>query len=90
MLACKIGPPLATGNTIVLEPSEFTPITALRIYSFITEAGFPPGVINILLGYGPTVGAAIASHIDIQKVAFTGSTIAGRSRRLLRRGIWRT
>jgi aldehyde dehydrogenase (NAD+) len=78
MLAWKIAPALATGNTIILKPSEFTPLTALRVCSFITEAGFPPGVVNILTGYGPTVGAAIASHMDIQKVAFTGSTIVGR------------
>ena len=78
MLAWKIGPALATGNTIVLKPSEFTPLTAIRMCQFFTEAGFPPGVINILTGYGPTVGAAISSHMDIQKVAFTGSTVVGR------------
>ncbi|TRM69553.1 aldehyde dehydrogenase domain-containing protein [Schizophyllum amplum] len=78
MMAWKIGPALATGNTIVLKPSEFTPLTALRMGSLIREAGFPPGVVNILVGYGSTVGAAIAAHMDIHKIAFTGSTLVGR------------
>ncbi|KAG8907597.1 aldehyde dehydrogenase (NAD(P)(+)) ald5 [Tulasnella sp. 403] len=79
MLAWKIGPALATGNTIVLKPSEFTPLTALRMAHLIDEAGFPPGVVNIVTGYGQTAGTAISSHMDIQKVAFTGSTIVGRA-----------
>ncbi|KAJ6457869.1 aldehyde dehydrogenase [Mycena sanguinolenta] len=74
----KIAPALATGNTIVLKPSEFTPLTALRMCTMIQEAGFPPGVVNIVTGYGNTVGAAISSHMGIFKVAFTGSTIVGR------------
>ncbi|KAG5969630.1 hypothetical protein E4U55_002038, partial [Claviceps digitariae] len=78
MLAWKIGPALATGNTIVLKPSEFTPLTAIRMCSLIQEAGFPPGVVNIVTGYGNTVGAAISSHPKIEKVAFTGSTLVGR------------
>ncbi|TFK19025.1 NAD-dependent aldehyde dehydrogenase [Coprinopsis marcescibilis] len=78
MLAWKLGPALATGNTIILKPSEFTPLTALRICALVKEAGFPPGVVNILTGYGPTVGAAIATHQKIDKVAFTGSTLVGR------------
>ena len=78
MMAWKLGPALATGNTIVLKPSEFTPLTALYMTKLIKEAGFPPGVVNVLVGYGHTVGAAIAEHPDIDKVAFTGSTLVGR------------
>lgn len=79
MLMCwKIGPALACGNTIVFKPSEFTPLTALRLASLINEAGFPPGVVNILTGTGPSVGNAISSHMKIEKLAFTGSTLVGR------------
>lgn len=79
MLSWKLGPALATGNTVVLKPSELTPLTALRVCSLINEAGFPPGVVNIVNGYGTTVGAAIAEHPHLEKVAFTGSTLVGRS-----------
>ncbi|KAH9475743.1 Aldehyde dehydrogenase [Psilocybe cubensis] len=78
MLSWKIGPALATGNTIVLKPSEVTPLTALRLCDLINEAGFPPGVVNIVNGYGHTVGQAISEHPLIEKVAFTGSTLTGR------------
>ncbi|KAI0319931.1 aldehyde dehydrogenase [Amylostereum chailletii] len=78
MMSWKLGPALATGNAIVIKPSEFTPLSALRMGSLIKEAGFPPGVVNILVGYGHTVGAAISEHMDIDKVAFTGSTLVGR------------
>jgi acyl-CoA reductase-like NAD-dependent aldehyde dehydrogenase len=78
MLAWKIGPALATGNTIVMKCSEFTPLTALFMCKLSVQAGIPPGVFNLLVGYGETVGAAVSSHMDIQKVAFTGSTIVGR------------
>jgi len=78
MLAWKIAPALATGNTIVFKPSEWTPLTALRIASLIHEVGFPPGVVNILTGLGNTAGAAISAHMGIDKVAFTGSTLVGR------------
>jgi len=78
MLAWKLGPALATGNTIVLKPSEFTPMSALFVAKLIHEAGFPPGVVNIINGYGSTVGQHIADHMDIEKVAFTGSTLVGR------------
>ncbi|KAF5368281.1 hypothetical protein D9615_010371 [Tricholomella constricta] len=71
-------PPLATGNAIVLKSSEFTPLTSLRMAALAHEAGFPPGVLNVLTGYGNTVGAAIAAHPHIEKVAFTGSTLVGR------------
>lgn len=78
MLSWKLGPALATGNCIVLKPSEFTPLTALRMCSIIKQAGFPPGVVNIITGYGNTVGQAISGHMGIDKVAFTGSTLVGR------------
>ena len=77
MQAWKLGPALATGNTIVMKPAEQTPLTALRVGELIVEAGFPEGVVNILPGYGPTAGAAIANHMDVDKVAFTGSTEVG-------------
>ncbi|KAH8827618.1 aldehyde dehydrogenase domain-containing protein [Flagelloscypha sp. PMI_526] len=78
MLAWKWGPALATGNTVVLKPSEITPLTALKMCHLVKEAGFPPGVVNVVTGYGNTVGNAISSHMDIKKVAFTGSTLVGR------------
>ncbi|KAG0699497.1 aldehyde dehydrogenase domain-containing protein [Suillus ampliporus] len=78
MMAWKLGPALACGNTIVLKPSEFTPLTAIRMCHLINEAGFPPGVVNVINGYGNTVGNAITSHMKIEKVAFTGSTLVGR------------
>jgi len=77
MQTWKLAPALATGNTVVMKPAEQTPLTALRIGELILEAGFPEGVVNILPGYGPTAGAAIARHMDIDKVAFTGSTEVG-------------
>lgn len=78
MFSWKIAPALATGNCIVLKPSEFTPLTAIRMCSLINEAGFPPGSVNVLVGYGNTAGNAISSHMRIDKVAFTGSTLVGR------------
>jgi aldehyde dehydrogenase (NAD+) len=77
MQAWKLGPALAAGNTVVMKPAEQTPLTALRIGELIVEAGFPEGVVNLLPGYGPTAGAAIARHVDVDKVAFTGSTEVG-------------
>ncbi len=78
MQAWKLAPALATGNTVVLKTAEQTPLSALRVGELILEAGFPPGVVNILSGFGPTAGAAIARHMDIDKVAFTGSTEVGK------------
>ncbi|KAH9920551.1 aldehyde dehydrogenase [Epithele typhae] len=78
MMAWKIGPALATGCAIVMKPSEFTPLTALFMTELIHEAGFPPGVFNLVNGYGSVVGQAIAEHPHIEKVAFTGSTLVGR------------
>ncbi|XP_033497259.2 retinaldehyde dehydrogenase 3 [Epinephelus lanceolatus] len=77
MFMWKIAPALSCGNTVVIKPAEQTPLTALHVGSLIKEAGFPPGVVNIVPGFGPTAGAAIASHMDINKVAFTGSTEVG-------------
>ncbi|MEE6502974.1 hypothetical protein FKM82_004694 [Ascaphus truei] len=74
MFAWKAAPALCCGNTVILKPAEQTPLTALYMGSLIKEAGFPPGVVNILPGYGPTAGAAIAAHTGIDKIAFTGST----------------
>ncbi|KAJ7582038.1 aldehyde dehydrogenase [Mycena floridula] len=74
----KLAPALAAGNTVLLKPSEITPLSALRIADLINEAGFPPGVVNIVNGYGPTVGTAISEHLDIAKISFTGSTMTGR------------
>ncbi len=74
MQAWKLGPALATGCTVVMKPAEQTPLTALRVGELMLEAGFPEGVVNLLPGYGPTAGAAIARHMDVDKVAFTGST----------------
>src|SRR5580658_3634460 len=77
MQAWKLAPALATGNTVMMKPAEQTPLTALRIGELIVEAGFPAGVVNLLPGFGPTAGAAIARHMDVDKVAFTGSTEVG-------------
>jgi aldehyde dehydrogenase (NAD+) len=78
MAAWKLGPALACGNTIVIKAAEQTPLSILYLASLIKEAGFPPGVINVLNGHGKDAGAAIASHLDIDKVAFTGSTLTGK------------
>ncbi|XP_061395852.1 aldehyde dehydrogenase, mitochondrial-like [Musca vetustissima] len=77
MMAWKLGPALATGNTIVLKPAEQTSLTALYIAQLVKEAGFPEGVVNVLPGFGDT-GAALANHTDVDKVAFTGSTEVGK------------
>ena len=78
MQAWKWGPALATGCTVVLKPAEQTPLSALRVGDLAMEAGFPPGVVNIVPGFGETAGAAIAAHMDVDKVAFTGSTEVGK------------
>jgi len=74
----KIAPAVATGCTVVLKPSELTPLSALFLAQLVVEAGFPPGVVNVVVGYGNTVGQAISEHMDVDKVAFTGSTLTGR------------
>src|SRR5271169_2255096 len=78
MAAWKLGPALATGNTVVLKPAEQTPLTALRLGELFQEAGFPDGVVNIVPGFGETAGAALAAHPGVDKVAFTGSTEVGK------------
>ena len=78
MIAWKWGPALAAGCTLVLKPADATPLSALYMGQLSREAGFPPGVINIVNGFGATAGAAIAEHMNIDKVAFTGSTQVGR------------
>lgn len=74
MAAWKLGPALACGNTVVLKPAEQTPLSILFLANLIVEAGFPPGVVNIVNGHGRVAGAALASHMDVDKIAFTGST----------------
>ncbi|TFK33776.1 aldehyde dehydrogenase [Crucibulum laeve] len=78
MLSWKVGPALATGNTILLKPSEITPLSALKFADLVNQAGFPPGVFNIVNGYGHSVGQAISEHPAITKLSFTGSTFTGR------------
>jgi len=78
MAAWKLGPALATGCTSILKPAEQTPMTALRLAELIAEAGFPPGVVNVLTGLGETTGAALVAHPGVDKVAFTGSTQVGK------------
>jgi aldehyde dehydrogenase (NAD+) len=77
MLAWKIAPALSTGNTVVLKPAEFTPLTALLFAELCQEAGLPPGVVNVVTGDGAT-GAALVAHPEVDKIAFTGSTEVGR------------
>lgn len=78
MAAMKLAPALAAGCTVVLKPAEDTSLTAVRLGQLIVEAGFPPGVVNIVTGRGEITGAALAEHPDVDKVAFTGSTDVGR------------
>src|ERR1700726_4535852 len=78
MLAWKIAPALACGNVSILKPAEQTPLTALRLGELVLEADIPEGGVNRITGFGETAGAAIASHPDIDKVAFTGSTEVGK------------
>jgi aldehyde dehydrogenase (NAD+) len=77
MLAWKVAPALAAGNSVVLKPAEFTPLTALLFAELSAQAGLPPGVLNIVTGDGDT-GAALVAHPDVNKIAFTGSTAVGR------------
>jgi aldehyde dehydrogenase (NAD+) len=75
----KMGPALAAGNTVVLKPSELTPMSALRVAELAAGVGFPPGVINVVPGYGVSAGARLVAHPDVAKISFTGSTPVGRS-----------
>lgn len=79
MAAWKLGPALACGNTLILKPAEQTPLTALRLGELICEVGFPEGVVNIVTGFGPdSAGQALAEHMDVDKIAFTGEDKTGR------------
>ncbi|KAK3674885.1 mitochondrial aldehyde dehydrogenase [Recurvomyces mirabilis] len=78
MAAWKLGPALACGNTVVIKAAEQTPLSILVFANLIKEAGFPPGVVNVINGHGRVAGAAMAQHMDIDKVAFTGSTATGK------------
>ena len=77
MAAWKLGPALATGNTCILKPASWTPLSAIRLAELALEAGFPPGVVNVVTGPGGTTGAALAAHPGVGKVAFTGETTTG-------------
>ncbi len=79
MAAWKIGPILAAGNSLVLKPSEKSPLSALRLGELALEAGIPPGVFNVVPGFGATAGEALAAHPDVDAIAFTGSTATGRA-----------
>lgn len=79
MAAWKIGPAIACGNTVVLKAAEQTPLSALYLAKLIKEAGFPAGVVNIVNGRGLTAGAALAGHLGVDKIAFTGSTATGKA-----------
>jgi len=78
MASWKLGPALAAGNSLVLKPSEKSPLTALRLAELAVEAGIPPGVFNVVPGYGSEAGEALALHMDVDAIAFTGSTRTGR------------
>lgn len=79
VMMVKLAPCLAVGNTAVIKPAESTPLTALRAMELFKLAGFPPGVVNVVNGFGPVAGAALASHPDVAKIAFTGSTAVGKN-----------
>jgi 4-guanidinobutyraldehyde dehydrogenase / NAD-dependent aldehyde dehydrogenase len=79
MAAWKIGPVLAAGNSLVLKPSEKSPLSAIRLGQLALEAGVPPGVFNVVPGYGATAGKALAAHMDVDAIAFTGSTATGKA-----------
>jgi len=74
----KLGPALAAGNTVVMKPAELTPLTTLRVAQLIAKVGIPPGVVNIVPGYGNVAGQYLAEHPGVDKIAFTGSTLTGR------------
>ncbi|KAA9150409.1 aldehyde dehydrogenase family protein [Amycolatopsis acidicola] len=89
-ITCKLAPALAAGCTVVIKPSEVAPLAAYRLFDALHEAGFPPGVVNLVTGYGPVVGEALVAHPDVDLVSFTGSVRAGsRVAELAGRGIKR-
>lgn len=77
MCGYKLGPALAAGNTVVLKPAEQTPLSALRLMQVVDEVGIPPGVVNLVTGFGPTAGAPLAAHHDVDKITFTGENATG-------------
>jgi aldehyde dehydrogenase (NAD+) len=79
LAAWKVAPALATGNTMVIKPSEMTPVTTLRLAEICREAGVPDGVVNVVTGYGPEAGEALSRHMDVDKIAFTGSIRSART-----------
>lgn len=79
MAVWKLGAALAAGCTVVLKPAEQSPLSVLRLAELVAEAGFPPGVVNVVTGYGPEAGAALVAHAGVNKIAFTGSTEVGKS-----------
>lgn len=76
--AWKLGPALAAGNTVVIKPAELTPLSALYLGKLAVEAGFAPGVVNVVPGYGDEAGAALSAHPGVAKISFTGSTVVGK------------
>ena len=78
LLTWKLAPALAAGCTVVVKPSDYTPVSTLAFAELLVEAGFPPGVVNVVTGWGPVVGSALAAHPGIDKIAFTGSTQVGK------------
>src|SRR6202790_4325455 len=78
MAAWKLAPALAAGCTCILKPAEQTPITALEMANWLTDVGLPPGVVNIITGFGETCGAPLVQHPDVNKIAFTGSAAVGK------------
>ncbi|HEV7715203.1 MAG TPA: aldehyde dehydrogenase family protein, partial [Steroidobacteraceae bacterium] len=79
MAVAKIAPALAMGCTVVLKPAELTPLTAIRLGQLIQQVGFPPGVVNIVTGFGDPAGKALVDHPDVDKISFTGSMVVGKS-----------
>lgn len=79
MLAWKVAPAIACGNAVIVKSAEQTPLSALYFGKLVQEAGVPAGLINIISGLGKEAGAALAGHLDVDKVAFTGSTVTGRA-----------
>jgi (Z)-2-((N-methylformamido)methylene)-5-hydroxybutyrolactone dehydrogenase len=78
LLTWKLAPALAAGCTVVVKPSDYTPVSTLALAGLVTEAGFPPGVVNVVTGWGPETGKALAAHPGVDKIAFTGSTQVGK------------
>ena len=78
LMGNKVGPALVAGNTMVIKPAETTPLTDLKVIEIMTEAGLPPGVLNVVLGQGSVVGQALIEHPQVAKIGFTGSTEVGR------------